>query len=419
MEMRKERGLKQLPDGSWQWSYKDGAGVYHRHKARTKGEARAYLEKARTQKREGRFMEKRKENKTKFEEAVKRFLEWSETNTRSSTHSRDKWAARQWLGSPLLAGKVLPAITAGDVERFKQQLLKVPKKGRGGLKELPNGKWLFSWCAGGKSYRHVAKTKEQAKAKLEKAVGKPTEETISKRSVDICVARLKRMFSLCVDWGLIPANPAARVRLFREDRRRVRYLTEEEETGLLDACTPQLRRVVLFALHTGMRRGEILGLRWQDVDKKNGVAVIPAEKAKGKRNRFIPLNSVALAVLDELPASLDRTALVFKNSAGGEWDRLRKHWECAVFAAGLKDFRFHDLRHTYASRLVMAGIDLAVLRELLGHRDFEMTLRYAHLAPSRLKSAVTVLEPKLQKSCNPSCAEAEAAGAPLTQTLDG
>ena len=85
--------------------------------------------------------------------------------------------------------------------------------------------------------------------------------------------------------------------------------------------------MVLFALHTGMRRGEILGLRWQDVDKKNGVAVIPAEKAKGKRNRFIPLNSVALGVLDELPASLDRTALVFKNSEGREWDRLRKYWE--------------------------------------------------------------------------------------------
>jgi integrase len=419
MEFRKERGLKQLPDGSWQWSFKDGTGKYRRHKARTKGEARAYLEKARTQKREGRFMEKRKENKTKFEEAVKGFLEWSETNTRSSTHSRDKWAVRQWLRSPLLAGKALPTITAGDVERFKQQLLKLPKKGRGSLTELSNGKWIYSWCAGGKNYRHVAKTKEEARAKLEKAVGKPTEETISRRSVDICVARLKRMFNLSVDWGLMPTNPAARVRLFREDRRRVRYLTEEEETGLLDACSLQLRRVVLFALHTGMRRGEILGLRWQDVDSKNGVAVIPAEKAKGKRTRFIPLNSVALAVLDEMPASLDRTALVFKNSAGNEWDRLRKHWEYAVFAAGLEDFRFHDLRHTYASRLVMAGIDLAVLRELLGHRDFEMTLRYAHLAPSRLKAAVTVLEPKLQLSCNPSSTGTEGAGAPVSQAHDG
>ncbi len=144
MEMRSERGLKQLPDGSWQWSFKDGSGVYHRHKARTKGEARAYLEKARTQKREGRFLEKRKEVKTKFEEGVKHFLEWSKVNTRGSTHSRDQWAVRQWLRSPLLAGKALPAITAGDVERVKQQLLKVPKTRRGGLKELPNGRWLVT-----------------------------------------------------------------------------------------------------------------------------------------------------------------------------------------------------------------------------------------------------------------------------------
>lgn len=418
MEMRKERGLKQLPDGCWQWSYKDPSGQYHRHKARTKSEARAYLEKVRTQKREGRYLDKRREAKIRFEEAVKRFLEWSKVSIRPSTHKRDVWATQQWLASPLFAGKSLSAITAGDVERFKQQILTLPKKRRGGLKELPDGKWLYSWCAGGRSFRRVAKTKAIAQARLEKAIGKGAVETISRRSVDICVARLKRMFNLCVDWGLVASNPALRIRLFREERKRVRYLTEEEETGLLDACSPQLKRVVLLALHTGMRRGEILGLRWQDVDFKNAVAVIPAERAKGKRNRFIPLNAVALQVLREIPRSLDRSALVFKNSEGKEWDRLRKHWEFAVFAASLEDFRFHDLRHTYASRLVMAGVDLAVLRELLGHRDFEMTLRYAHLAPSRLKAAVTVLEPKLQFSCNPSKTETEGAGARVSQTHD-
>ncbi len=418
MEAHKERGLKQLPDGRYQWSFKDSNGTYQRHIARTKTEARAYLEKARTQKREGRFLEKRKEEKIRFEEAVKRFLEWSKVSTRPTTHSRDEWSARQWLASPLFVGKKLSAITAGDVERFKQQLLSLPKKRRGGLRELPNGKWIYSWCKGGKSYRHVAKTKEDAQAKLEKFVGKATGETISRRSVDICIARLKRMFNLSADWGLIQISPAAKVRLFREDKKRVRYLTEEEEVGLLDACSPQLKRVVLFALHTGMRRGEILGLRWQDVDLKNAVAVIPAERAKGKRNRFIPLNSVAMEVLRELPQPIDRSALVFKNSQGKQWDRLRKHWEYAVFAAGLVDFRFHDLRHTYASRLVMAGIDLAVLRELLGHRDFEMTLRYAHLAPSRLKDAVAVLEPKLQKSCNLQNTGTEGVGAPWSQVHD-
>lgn len=390
---KRERGLKRLGDGRWRasWCYE---GHWIRKVLPNKALATRLLASVRGQIVEGRYIPKvQPERKISFEEAAKAFLEWSEANTRPSTHERDRWSSRQWFASPVLAGKSLSSITAADVERFKLQLLTLPKKGRGSLKELPNGKWLYSWYEGGRSRRRIANTKDQAQAKLEAAVGKPTGETISRRSVDICVARLKRMFNLCVDWGFMPASPAARVRLFREDRRRVRYLSEEEETGLLDACTPQLRRVVLFALHTGMRRGEILGLRWQDVDFKGKVAVITAERTKGKRNRFIPLNTVAMEVLRELPHSLDRSELVFRNSKGKAWERLRKHWEMAVADAGLEDFRFHDLRHTYASRLVMSGVDLAVVRDLLGHRDFATTLRYAHLAPSRLQEAVQLLAP--------------------------
>ncbi|MGA9751796.1 MAG: tyrosine-type recombinase/integrase [Acidobacteriota bacterium] len=87
-------------------------------------------------------------------------------------------------------------------------------------------------------------------------------------------------------------------------------------------------------------------------------------------------------------------------SAAGRQDNLKRLWNVALAVAGIENFHFHDLRHTYASRLVSAGVDLAVLRELLGHSDFTMTLRYAHLHPSRLREAVTILEQKLQISCN-------------------
>lgn len=117
-----------------------------------------------------------------------------------------------------------------------------------------------------------------------------------------------------------------------------------------------------------------------------------------------------MGVLRALPHPMDRSALVFGNRNGKVWDRLRKRWANAVAAAGIEDFRFHDPRHTFASRLATRGVDLAVLRELLGHRDFEMTLRYAHLAPSRLKEAVAVLVPNVQTSSDPSKGTSDAEG---------
>lgn len=360
MEDRKERGLKKLSDGRWQWSFQDSSGNYHRHIARTKGEARAYLEKVRTLIREGRFMDRRKEVKTTIDAAAERFLAWGSSNLRPSTSKSDHRIVKLWLASPCFGKKVLDKISAGDIERYRQLRLKE-----------------FS--------RHGNRIQTRL---------------VSKREVDLEISRLKRLFNLAMDWGLCEKNPAARVKLFHEDVKRTRYLTEEEEVRLLDVAGPYLKRVILFALHTGMRRSEILGLQWQDVDFRNAVAKIPATRAKGRRDRFVPLNNIALEIIREVPQPMDGSALVFGNNNGRLQENLERLWRLALVVAEIGDFRFHDLRHTYASRLVMSGVDLPVLRELLGHQDFAMTLRYAHLAPSRLREAVSLLEPKLQFTCN-------------------
>jgi len=370
VETRKERGLKQLPDGRWQWSFQDPNGRYHRHVARTKGEARAYLEKVHTQIREGRFLDRRKEVKTTFNQAVERFLVWGDTNLRPSTSRSDHRIVKLWLASPFLGGKVLDKISAGDIEHYRQARLK----------------------------------------EISRHGNREHNRLVSKREMDLEISRLKRLFNLAMDWGLCERNPAARVRLFHEDVKRTRYLTPEEEERLLDAASPYLRKIILFALHTGMRRAEILGLRWQDVDFRNAVATIPATRAKGRRDRYVPLNATALSILREAPRPLDSSSLIFGNGKGRPQENLQRLWGLALKIAGIKDFHFHDLRHTYASRLVMAGVDLAVLRDLLGHADFAMTLRYAHLAPSRLKEAVSILEtPYLQKTCDPQKGRPEAA----------
>lgn len=461
---RKERGYEMLPDGRCLAKWYDGPH-YIRRVFRNKAEAKLARESVRVKKAEGRYIIRQKE--VSFEKAVERFLEWGEINTRPGTFRNDKLNAPLWLASPHFAGKTLDKITAGDVELFRAARLKAPAwrpaKARRGLLELAarlhrarlnhtlkgaprvaveeaTGALLekypparieeaLSWWYGRPGILEFSSLErdlgERAKANPAGIQGRP----LTKRTADISLARLKRLFSLCLDWGLCDRNPAARVKLFREDNKRTRYLTEEEEARLMAVCSPALRRLVTFALHTGMRRGEIMGLRWRDVDFPNTVATIPGTRAKGRRDRYIPLNAVAVEILKALPGYAEREqtgteaprprlvlveklppgkaskkakkeakgtgrdALVFCNSDGGEWDKQRAEWIKAVSLAGLVDFRFHDLRHTYASRLVMQGVDLAVLRELLGHRDFEMTLRYAHLAPSRLKEAVSRLAP--------------------------
>ena len=166
--------------------------------------------------------------------------------------------------------------------------------------------------------------------------------------------------------------------------------------------SPYLRRAVLWSIRTMRRREETIALRYSDLDLGNAIATIVASAAKGKRNRYVPLNAIAQSVLDEFPKPTGPSAFVFGNSLGGPQEYLERAWREALAKSKLADFRFHDLHHTGASRCVMAGIDLAVLRELLGHRDFEMTLRYAHLAPSGLKEAVAVLAPKRAKKVDES-----------------
>ncbi|KGQ20757.1 Integrase [Lysobacter dokdonensis DS-58] len=159
-----------------------------------------------------------------------------------------------------------------------------------------------------------------------------------------------------------------------------RLLPELEAAGFGDHLTA----VVLLAMNTGLRRGELLSLCWSDIDLEARVLTVRAETAKSARQRHIPLNEEATNVLRAWS----------KRSNGpdvfGVAD-VKTAWTALTHAAGLENFRFHDLRHHFASKLVMAGVDLNTVRELLGHSDIKMTLRYSHLAPDHLAAAVAKL----------------------------
>jgi integrase len=133
-----------------------------------------------------------------------------------------------------------------------------------------------------------------------------------------------------------------------------------------------------------MRQGELLELTWSRVDRSRGVVQLEITKS-GKR-REVPLNEPADAILARRAAAVQGDALVF---GMGSWDAFRKSWEAALEARQLGDFHFHDLRHTFASWAVQRGVTLPELKELLGHATLAMVMRYAHLAPEQLRSAVS------------------------------
>jgi integrase len=180
---------------------------------------------------------------------------------------------------------------------------------------------------------------------------------------------------------------------------RTRYLTEGEIKKLLTACAesrnPHLTAIVTLALNTGMRKNEILDLTWErvELDKDLGFnARITLYETKNGEPRGVPLNTAAGAALSELePDPAKREGRVFKRKDGSDWGQIRTGFEKAVVRAGLSDFRFHDLRHTAASHLAMRGRPLKEIQEILGHKSFSMTLRYAHLSPRHLRTAVESL----------------------------
>ncbi|MCX8027680.1 MAG: site-specific integrase [Thermodesulfovibrionales bacterium] len=149
--------------------------------------------------------------------------------------------------------------------------------------------------------------------------------------------------------------------------------------------------MVIMALHTGMRKGEILNLKWDNVDLKHGFILI--EMSKNGERREIPINNTLRETLISLVRRLDVPYVFYNKNTGKPYQSdLKRSFNSALKRAGIKDFRFHDLRHAFTSHLVMAGVDITTVSKLLGHKSLTMTLRYSHLSKSHTMQAVNVLD---------------------------
>jgi integrase len=207
------------------------------------------------------------------------------------------------------------------------------------------------------------------------------------------LATIKHMFSKAVEWEMVEEETLKRIRrvkLLKENNKRSRFLSSEEGQILIDCAEPHLKPILITALNTGMRKTEILTLKWENIDLRNGCILL--HNTKNDERRDIPINENMRKVLKKLPRRLDVNYLFFDPVSGKRYIDVKRSFKTACRRAKINDFRFHDLRHTFASHLVMAGVDIMTVKELLGHKSLSMTLRYAHLAQSHKTKAVQLLD---------------------------
>jgi integrase len=204
---------------------------------------------------------------------------------------------------------------------------------------------------------------------------------------------LRHMLRLGRRWGYLEQVPE--IEMPKKPEPRERYLDQAEIDRLIPACcasrNPYLAAIVLLALNTGMRKAEILGLEWPRVDL--ATSRLTLYRTKSGKPRGIPINRAVYDALVAIePDQGRRAGLVFARRDGAAWGQIRTAFAAALKRAAIAGFRFHDLRHTFASHYMMRGGQLYDLKEILGHSDVKMTTRYAHLSPAHLRAGVDALD---------------------------
>ncbi|MFC2062196.1 tyrosine-type recombinase/integrase, partial [Elusimicrobiota bacterium] len=214
---------------------------------------------------------------------------------------------------------------------------------------------------------------------------------VKESTINRYLTLLKTMYNKAIVWELVEDNPVSKVKLFKENNTVIRYL-EKYEIGKLIECAPNevIKGIIITAINTGMRKMEILNLKWADIDLERNILYI--WNSKNKESRKIPINNVLLKFFKSYKDNIDaKSRYVFLNSKGKEYRDIRKPFKKALDNAGIKNFRFHDLRHTFASHLVMNGVEIMTISKFLGHKSIEMTMRYAHLSPGYKAKAIEKL----------------------------
>jgi integrase len=226
---------------------------------------------------------------------------------------------------------------------------------------------------------------------IEQFIRSRLESGVQKSSINRELSCLSMVFKKAIDWDYLRENPMSRIKRFAEkDNVRERALTKEEEEKLLENSSELLRSIILTALNTGMRSNEILNLRWDQIDF-NEMRIL-VENTKSGKNRKIGIDP---KLHDVLRLRDNQSPYVFPNpDTGKPLTTVKKSYKTACKKAGIENLRFHDLRHTFGTRIIQNGVDIETVRELMGHESYITTQRYLHTNEQRKKEAVDSLAKK-------------------------
>ena len=345
---------------SWYASWYEGEKGNKSQKKKAfklKRDAVAYEGKMKAALRENRLFDIKKDYSYTFDELLERYIK---------VHKNQKSFPAKKNHFPLFiqpfGGKLLGNITPDQLELFRNDRLATPVKS--GVDKLGPG------C-------------------IQREKNPKPRRPRSKTTVNRELSTLRHMFSKAEEWGMMESSPFGKVKLFfKENNERIRYLTRDEAKNLLSVCSGYMRDIVIVALCTGMRRGEILSLKWSQIRE----GFIYLTQTKSDNARQIPLNQTLIELLATLPRHLKSEYIFVNPKTGTRYIDTSNGFNATVERAGIVDFHFHDLRHTFASWLVMAGKPLKVVQELLGHKDIKTTMRYAHLADEQLIEGVAAVD---------------------------
>lgn len=222
---------------------------------------------------------------------------------------------------------------------------------------------------------------------IEKYKIKREKDGLAPASINRELALLKNLYTKAVEWGKTEKNPTKGVHLLKENNIKERILKSEETCRLIEASAPSIRPILIIALNTGMRKMEILALRWEDIYLDAGYIFIKDTKSGNPRK--IPMNRLVKETLAELRHESEY--IFFNPETKNHIMDIKKAFATACRKAEIKGLRLHDLRHTAATRMIQAGVDLVTVSRILGHASIQMTMRYAHPTPENMQRAVDCL----------------------------